>query len=127
MPRPAALLWPAAAGDLAPSDARPLDAVTTRRAREMVAWRGGFAGVAVEVRDGTATLTGTVASGRDAAEARRLAASVRGVRRVQDRLQVEHPGGPAGQALGTAGREPAGPRPGAVPQSSFTFDAPSAG
>ena len=130
MSRPAVSLWPAPAlHALPPSpDARPLDAVTTRRAHEMVAWRGGFdaSGVTVEVRGGAATLTGTVAGDRDAEEAGRLAASVRGVRDVEVRLRVERPGAPAAHLLDVSGQKPAGSRPGAISQSSFTFDGPSA-
>ena len=130
VPRPVTPLWPAAAaGALPPSpDVRPLDAVATRRAHEMVAWRGGFdaSGVTVEVRGGTATLAGTVASAQDAAEARRLAASVRGVREVRDRLRVEQRDGPAARlfAVVASGR-PARPEPDAAPHS-FTFDEPRA-
>ena len=63
----------------------------TRRVREMLSWRGGFdaSSVTVEVREGTAVLSGTVASGRDVEEARRLAISVWGVRDVEDHLQVQ--------------------------------------
>ena len=122
MLRPAIPLWPTAAHAPSPN-ARPLDAVTTRRAHEMVAWRGGFGGVAVEVRDGTATLTGTVASAQDAAHARRLAASVRGVCQVRDRLRVERPAAPAVRLLtGAASGAPAG----SEPSASFTFDGPRA-
>ena len=126
MPRPAVPLRPALRALPPPPDVRPLDAVTTRRAYEMVAWRGGFdaSGVTVEVRGGTATLAGTVASARDAAEARRLAASVRGVRQVRDQLRVERRDAPAVRLLGTAG-EPARPRPDAA-SHSFTFDGPRA-
>ena len=107
---------------------RSLDAVTTRRAHEMVAWRGGFdaSGVTVEVRGGTATLAGTVASDRDAAEARRLAASVWGVREVRDQLRVERRDAPAvslGVAVGGAARS----GPGTVSRSSFMFDGPATG
>ena len=95
MPHHALPPWPAARPEAltGPPDVRPLDAVTTRRVREMIAWRGGFdaSGVAVGVRGGTATLSGTVASARDAEEARRLAASVVGVRDVQNHLRVWRP------------------------------------
>ena len=128
MSRSAVSLWPAPALYVLPpsADARPLDAVATRWAREMVVWRGGFdaSGVTVEVRDGTATLAGTVACERDAAEARRLAASVRGVRAVEDHLRVERRSPPVVRLLDVSGRGPAGL--GAIPQSSFTFDGPSA-
>lgn len=84
--------WPApeATPPASASDTRPLDTLMTRRVHEMVVWRSEFdaSGVTVGVRDGTAILTGTVARSRDSREACRLAASVRGVRHVENHLQV---------------------------------------
>ena len=95
MARHALPLWPAAHPGAPPCspDGRSLDVLTTRRVREMLSWRGGFdaSSVTVEVREGTAVLSGTVASGRDAEEARRLAISVWGVRDVEDHLRVQQP------------------------------------